>query len=108
MRVRAGRRLRVISVVRAAPADVPAWRALAPLAGEVDDLAWLVRLDEAIEEGRAWGAVDLVGQLVGGMLVHDAPSAFRLVWIAGSGDAQEALRSHARLLAGLRQVEERP
>ena len=92
----------MISVVRATPDDVPAWRALAAVAGEVVDLAWLVRLDEAIEAGHALGAVDVRGRLVGGLLL-DPP---RVAWMATrTGEAEEALVAHARLLVAPRDLE---
>ena len=92
----------MISVVRATQGDVPAWRALAPLVGDVDDLAWLARLDDALDEGRAWQAVDLHGEVVGGMLVADAGGdVLEVVWLAGETDA---LRTHAELLAAPRPV----
>ena len=91
----------MISVVRATQGDVPAWRALAPLVGDVDDLAWLARLDDAIDEGRAWQAVDLHGSVVGGMLVAEADDVLEVVWLAGDTDD---LRTHADLLAAPRPV----
>jgi len=92
----------VITVVRATPADVPAWRTLAKVAGEVDDLDWLARLDEAIEAGLALGALDVRGRLVGGLLL-DPP---RVTWLAArSGEAEGALLAHARLLVAPRDLE---
>ena len=92
----------MISVVRATQGDVPAWRALAQLVGDVDDLAWLARLDDAIDEGRAWQAVDLHGAVVGGMLVSEADDdVLEVIWLAG--DTAD-LRTHAELLAAPRSV----
>jgi GNAT superfamily N-acetyltransferase len=106
----------VIAVRRATPDDVPAWRSLArevegvlgaPMA---DDLQWLAGLDRAIDEGRAWTAVDVDGAFAGAMtLATTDPEVVAIAWLAvpearrrrGAG---RALVQHALLVAAPRPV----
>jgi hypothetical protein len=99
-------------VVRAAPDDVPAWRTLARQVGQPDDLAWLAKLDDAIDAGTAWQAVDLDGTIVGGMLLSLAPDEVAITWldVAPSHrgrDVEHSLEQHATLVAAPRPVERR-
>lgn len=108
----------MIAVERAAPDDVPAWRALArevePLFGApmADDLGWLAGLDRAIDEGRAWKAVDVDGAFAGAMTLARWAAdddAVTIAWLAvpearrrrGAG---QALVQHALLVAAPRSV----
>jgi GNAT superfamily N-acetyltransferase len=106
----------VIAVHPATADVVPAWRSLAreveaafgaPMA---DDLQWLAALDRAIDERRAWAAVEVDGAFAGAMtLAVTDPEVVTIAWLAvpearrrrGAG---RALVQHALLVAAPRPV----
>jgi GNAT superfamily N-acetyltransferase len=98
----------VSRVIRATPADIPAWRELArevePLFGApmADDPRFLHDLGSSIAENRAFCVRGPNGKLLGGILRADPPPDHRISWLAVSKGARRQGTGHSLVTAALR------